>query len=229
MDHFFLGHALWNKAETADMYDNARFHYDCALDLDPDNVDALVGRARIDLHFVGNWLSADRHERHERLRSAEVYVAKALKLSPDCAAAHCAVGALRIYSNRAVQGIAECERALAIDRNLASAHGYIGMAKCFSGRNEETEAHILDALRISPRDERAWAWMLYAGTAKFHLGRDEEALAWLNRSVELNPNSPLARFCIAAVLSRSHDSGPRRPVTIRFISQDASACTKGYA
>ena len=96
-----------------------------------------------------NWLSDDRRD---RLRSAEAYVAKALKLSPDCADAHCALGALRIYSNRAVQGIAECERALAIDRNLAFAHGFIGMAKIFCGCSEETEAHILEALRISPRD-----------------------------------------------------------------------------
>jgi hypothetical protein len=32
------------------------------------------------------------------------------------------------------------------------------------------------------------------------LGRDEEALARLNRSIEFNPNSPATRFCLAAVL-----------------------------
>ncbi len=74
------------------------------------------------------------------------------------------------------------------------------MAKVFSGFNEETEAHILEALRISPRDSNAWTWMISAGTAKFHLGRDEEALAWLNRSNELNPNSAVTRFCLAATL-----------------------------
>jgi tetratricopeptide (TPR) repeat protein len=43
--------------------------------------------------------------------------------------------------------------------------------------------------------------MIYVGTAKFHLGRDEEALAWLNRSNELNPNSAVTRFCLAATLA----------------------------
>ena len=198
MDHFFLGYALMNKGQTADILDKARLHYDRALELDPDNVDALVGRAWTDLALGVSWLSEDRRD---RLLSAEAYINKALKLSPDSANAHCALGALRIYSNRAVQGIAECERALAIDRNLAPAHGYIGMAKIFSGCSEETEAHILEALRISPRDEFAWFWMIIAGTAKFHLGRDEEALAWLNRSIELNPNSPVTRFCLAAMLA----------------------------
>ena len=57
MDHFFLGHALMNTGQTAHIYDNARFHYDRALELDPDNVDALVGRAWADLALVVSWLS----------------------------------------------------------------------------------------------------------------------------------------------------------------------------
>ncbi len=31
-----------NKGQTADIYDKARLHFDRALELDPDNVDALV-------------------------------------------------------------------------------------------------------------------------------------------------------------------------------------------
>jgi tetratricopeptide (TPR) repeat protein len=197
MDHYFLGQAMAHSGQTVAILDKARLHYDRALELDADNVDALVGRAWIDLSFAGSWLSEDRRE---LLHSAEGYISKALKLRPDSAVAHCALGVLLIQSNRAAQGIAECGRALAIDRNFAAAHGSIGMAKYFAGRSEETEAHILDALRVSPRDSYAWSWMVCVGAAKFQLGRDEEAVAWLNRSVEFNPNSPVPRFCLAAVL-----------------------------
>jgi TolB-like protein len=148
MDHYFLGRAMAHGGEIVANLDKARLHFDHALELDPNNVDALVARAWIDLAFVGGWLSDDRRE---RLLSAEAYVDKALKLSPDSAAAHYALGASRIYGGRAAQGIAECERALAIDRNFAVAYGFIGTAKLFLGRAEETEAHILEALRISPR------------------------------------------------------------------------------
>ena len=45
-----------------------------------------------------------------------------------------------IFTKRAPEGIAECEHALALDRNLASAHALIGFGKIFIGRAEETEA-----------------------------------------------------------------------------------------
>jgi tetratricopeptide (TPR) repeat protein len=80
MDHYFLGLALSNKGVTADLLDKARSHFDRALDLDADNVDALVRRAWVDLVFVSNYLSEDRAK---RLRSAESDLGKALKLRPD--------------------------------------------------------------------------------------------------------------------------------------------------
>jgi hypothetical protein len=45
-------------------------------------------------------------------------------------------------TKRAAEGIADCEHALALDRNLAHAHAFIGIGKVFIGRAEETEAHI---------------------------------------------------------------------------------------
>jgi tetratricopeptide (TPR) repeat protein len=109
---------------------------------------------------------------------------------------------VQTFTNRAAQGIAECERALALDRNLASAHCNIGTAKLFLGRSGETEAHIEQALRISPRDTNVYIWSLFAGQAKFWQGADAEALVWLRRSLEANRNYPFARFALAAVLAQ---------------------------
>jgi tetratricopeptide (TPR) repeat protein len=107
-----------------------------------------------------------------------------------------------MFSNRAAQGIEEFERALALDRNLAPAHGYIGTAKYFLGRGEESEAHVLDALRLSPRDIRAYLWLATAGFANLSLDRNREAVAWLRRSIEANRNYPIAHWCLAAALGR---------------------------
>jgi tetratricopeptide (TPR) repeat protein len=81
------------------------------------------------------------------------------------------------------------------------AHGYIGLAKYFIGRSEETEAHVQNALRLSPRDTNAYLWTFFAGAAKFALGDDDEAIARFRGAIETNRNYPLAHFYLAATLA----------------------------
>jgi hypothetical protein len=45
-------------------------------------------------------------------------------------------------------------------------------------------------------------WCQFAGLAKFHLGKEEEAVAWLRRSVEINRSFPSSHFLLAAALAR---------------------------
>jgi len=111
------------------------------------------------------------------------------------------MGAVKNFTNHASEAIAEFERALVLDRNNAVAHGHIGLAKIFFGRSEETEGHIQEALRLSPRDPLAYTWAVFAGMAKLHLGKDEEAAAWLRRSIEFNRNYSTAHFYLAASLA----------------------------
>jgi TolB-like protein len=178
IDHYFLGLGQYNKSGD-EFLGKARSHFDRALELDPDNVDALVRRALVDLAFVGLYFCDDRTE---RLRSAEADLSKALKRRPDSAAARAGLGLLYLHEGRAARSVAECERALAIDPNFAAAHAWIGFAKHLAGRNDETEAHVLEALRISPRDAYAGNWMIIAAAAK--LGLVEPA--------RLQPDQPFA-------------------------------------
>ena len=104
-------------------------------------------------------------------------------------------------TKRAAAGIAECEHALALDRNLADAHACIGVGKIFIGRAEETEAHIAEALRLSPHDPSAYAWMNNVGLAKLRLGSYEQAVAWFRRSIEANRNYPRPHFQLGAALA----------------------------
>jgi tetratricopeptide (TPR) repeat protein len=112
------------------------------------------------------------------------------------------LGIVLILTNRAAQGIAECERALALDHNLAHAHAWVGLAKVYIGRATQTEAHVHEALRLSPRDAHSYAWFLIVATAKLNLNADGEAVAWLRRSIEANRNHPVPHFFLAAALAR---------------------------
>jgi tetratricopeptide (TPR) repeat protein len=99
------------------------------------------------------------------------------------------------------EGIAEYEHALALDRNLVTAHASIGQGKIYIGRAEETEAYIAEALRLSPRDKLAYIWMSMVALAKLHLGSYEQAVTWFRRSKEVNRNYSSAYFNMAAALA----------------------------
>ena len=132
------------------------------------------------------------------------------------------MGGVYIFTNRAAQGIAECQQALALDRNLASAHGQIGIAKNFLGRAAETEGHILEAFRLSPRDIFAYQWMQTVGVAKLQLGAYAEAVDWLRRSIEANRNFPFAHFLLASALALLGSLDEARTATKAGIALDPS-------
>ena len=199
MDLYFQGMAWFNKGITPDTMAQARGFFDRALAADPGNVDALVGSAVADVRAGGLLSVADPTA---LFAAAEAKLTKALSSSPDHARAHLVLGHVQISTKRAVQGIAECEHALALDRNLAHAHAMIGFGKHLMGRDEETEAHVAEALRLSPRDTMAYLWMFYAGIACSNLDRWEQAVLWFRRAIEANRNIPHAHFGLAAALAQ---------------------------
>jgi TolB-like protein/class 3 adenylate cyclase/Flp pilus assembly protein TadD len=198
MDLYFQGLACFHRGFALDTMNQARGHLERALALDAENVDALAWMAMVD-GLLATRLSGV--ERAGRLAAAEVAATRALSLAPGHAWSHFALGFVLTSSNRAEQGIAECERALALDRNLASAHGQIGMSKFLAGRADESESEVRQALRISPQDPWTFVWLTTAGVANAHLGRERDAVDWLRRSIEANRNYPLAHFHLAAALA----------------------------
>ena len=198
MDLYFRGMACINHGETPEYAAQAKEFFARALTLDPGNVEALVGSAFVDSVVATHMFSIDRME---RLAAAEAAATKALSLAPSHAWAHMVLGNIQIFTKRPLQGIAQCEHALALDRNLAMAHAYIGSGKISIGRGEETEAHVAEALRLSPRDTTAYVWMAAAGAAKLYLGADEAAVTWLRRAIENNRNQAIAHFWLAAALT----------------------------
>jgi tetratricopeptide (TPR) repeat protein len=85
---------------------------------------------------------------------------------------------------------------------LANAHALIGLGKYFLGRGAETEAHINEAFRLSPRDTLGARWMVWIGFAKVQLNDDAEAVVWFRRGLEANRNFSVAHFHLAAALAR---------------------------
>ena len=84
---------------------------------------------------------------------------------------------------------------------MAFAHATIGLGKLLLGHAEETNAHISEALRLSPRDTWAGHWMTMAGDAKAHLRQFDHAVAWYRRAIEANRNNLSAHFGLGLALA----------------------------
>ena len=166
MDLYFQGLAWLNKGMTPDTVARGRGFFDRALTADPGNVDALIGSGRADI-IGGRFFETDPAA---TFLAAEAKLTRALSAVSDHAVGHLQLGQVYLHTRRAAQGIAECEHALALNRNLAYAHSCIGLGKFLIGRAEETEAHICEALLLSPRDTTAYISMYLAGQAKSSSG-----------------------------------------------------------
>lgn len=198
LDLYFQGRHSLSKGLTPKYMALARRFFEQALALDPESIEALVGMATIEIAGVANFMVVDRGA---RLAQVEATLIKVLSMAPRSAFAHLTLAALQLFTKRATLAIRECEQTLELDPNLADAHALLGFAKVFIGRGAESEAHIQQAFRLSPRDVNSFRWMHLLGVVKLILGADTEAVEWLRRSLEANRNFSIAHFQFAAALA----------------------------
>ena len=197
MDLYFQGMAWSDKGLNSENLAQAHSFYERALALDPDNLSALTAKLHVDLLLVGQSLVDNPAE---RLAAIEATLTKLLTRAPNNPVVHYLMCAVQIRTNRGAEGIAECERALALNPNLANVRAQIGYAWLLSGRPEKTESHIREAIEASPRDANMYIWIGFIAAAKLYLGADEEAVTWLHRTLEFNRNYGIAHFYLSAAL-----------------------------
>jgi TolB-like protein/class 3 adenylate cyclase/Tfp pilus assembly protein PilF len=198
VDLVFQGRAILDRGLSPDLLAKACGFFERALALDRENIDALIGAAFVDLREGSSYQTDDPRP---LWAAAEAKLSKALAAAPNNATAHLHMARVLVATNRATRGIEESERALALDPNLAAARHVIGMAHLFGGRAEEVEAHILEALRLSPRDTSISYWFGCLGSAKAYLGEYEAAVGWYRKSIDANRNNPWAYFFVSACLA----------------------------
>ena len=198
MDLYFQGRAWLNKGLSPENLAQARGFFERALALDADNLDALLGTVSVDVLAASGYGTDDPVARFSAI---EATLTKVLSRASNNGWAHYWMGRVLIDNNHGAQGIAESERALALNPNLAAAHAIIGFAKLANGHAEETENHVLEALRVSPRDTDANVWLGYIAEAKQFLGAYEDSVTWHHRSMEINRNRPVAHMYLASALA----------------------------
>ena len=191
------GRAVLNEDVSVAAARKARGLFEEALRLDERNVAALLGLADAHAWEVNTYLSDGRAE---QTRIAEAAALQAVSLAPDSATVRCSYGTVLWAMGLPDRALREFELAINIDRNLAVAHAYAGWMKFYLGRFAETETHVAEALRLSPRDPLLFQWRYFVGSADFCVGRTVRGVSALRQSIELNAQWPFSHFVLAAAL-----------------------------
>jgi TolB-like protein len=160
----------------------ARELFDSALRLDPDNIDAMLGKATCIANGVSlGWSTSVAEDK----RIATSLVDRVLAKLPASANAHIAKGNILFYGNPE-GALPEYDAALEIDPNSPAAYGARGIALIVTGRAREAFSPLRIALRLSPKDPLATAWHFNLCHAHLHLREFNEAVEECRRSINLN-------------------------------------------
>src|SRR6516165_6159845 len=179
-DAYLHGLALSRSSTQSDI-DKAIQYLRRAVELDPNFVEAW---ARLSIGESYKYFSLQNNEvQKERARTA---VETALRLAPDMADTHAALGLFYYYCVRDYDhALSELEIAKAREPNNADIIFSIGLVKRRQGKIDEAIALLEQAAKLDPLNNDVWTNLAgtYRGTRKI-----PEARALFDRSLNIAPN-----------------------------------------
>jgi len=121
---------------------------------------------------------------------------KAIEIDPEFAEAYAWLAMTYLYGwvywgeeaeTQRLLALQAAERAVALDRDNASAHSILGDVLIYDGRLDAGIQELNTALRIDPNQADAWLFMSEAMTYR---GRNDEALDSIRKAFRANPYPP---------------------------------------
>jgi eukaryotic-like serine/threonine-protein kinase len=179
---YLKGRYFWNKYNE-EGWRKAIDYYRQAIEIDPNYALAWAGLA--DAYYG---LSSIVLLPSEAIPQARAAAARALLIDDGLAEAHAALGVIKEqYDWDPKAAEQEYKRALELNPNYAIAHERYGVHLFAKAQFEAALVELKKAQELDPLS------MVIAATAVWplpHLGRDDQAIAQLEKAVELFPNAP---------------------------------------
>lgn len=193
---------------TLERFRAAQAMLEQALADDAGNVDLQVALAAFQLRGIQMaWFPAA--ERVSVEKRVGVVMERALRAQPNyipVLQTHCR---LLSTTNRFVESLVACGKVLALNPWDGSALYLTGLSQIFLGRFDDALATFKQADRFDTPQVARWTWAIGAGLACLLMGRAEEALPWLQRSIAITSASGRTHLLLAAAyqqLGRTDDA-----------------------
>jgi adenylate cyclase len=148
VDFSMRGWAKFYEPRSKKQNAQAKDLFDIALQIDPDNVDAMIGKAWcLATNVTQGWSSSVLEDKTKAIDLVD----RALSKSPTSAVAHVVKGDTLRYGHPE-EALPEYEAALETNPNFAVAYESKGQVLIVSGKAREAFSPLELALRLSPKD-----------------------------------------------------------------------------
>ena len=186
-DYILRARAAYLHGPRRDNYAEIIENLERALTLDPQSIEA---QGRLAAELAGRVLDGLTATAATDIARAERLTVQALTIDPRSPLAHFARGQLLRAQRRPAEAIAEYETVIASDRNHVNALAATSWCLAYTGSLEPAIAVLLQVVRLSPRDPEIGVWFGRIGLIHLLQSRFDEAVLWLERARNANPELP---------------------------------------
>ena len=185
------------KQTSPERFQTAQAMLEKALTEDPDNIEIQVALAALLMRGVQMaWLSGPEREAAET--RTEAMLQQTLRAKPNHIPALEAYCRFLNATNQFRASLVACAKALSLDPWNGIALYHVGLAQVQTGRFEDALATFMQADRFDTPQVSRWTWKIGAGWANMLMGRAEEAVPWLLKSIAITSASGRTHMLLAA-------------------------------
>jgi DNA-binding winged helix-turn-helix (wHTH) protein/tetratricopeptide (TPR) repeat protein len=168
-----------------------------ALAEDPDNVDLAIALSALQMRGV-QMIWYDPTESAAAEAQAGSILKRAVRINPTSIPILDAYCRFLSATNEFTESLVVCARALALNPWHAPALTHIGLAQLQAGRFEEALASFKRADSYDTPQVSRWTWKLNVGRIYLLMGRSEDALPWLKKSIAITPATGRSHMLLSA-------------------------------
>ena len=155
--------------------------FEQALEIDPNDADALAGDAATYTEEYGlGWVNPETDYDAKILGQTD----RAIAIARDILRAYLTKSGYLIVSGRPNEALRVAEAGLAINPNYANLYANRGSAETFLRQFEQAKSDLRQAMRLSPRDPRIGQWHNMMSEAELGLGHFDTAIEEANKAID---------------------------------------------